>query len=120
MNNVRIDTEHLRQYVTDAELQQIAGEVLAAKKTLLAGNGKGNDFLGWVNLPDELDPAIVASIKNDVARLAPKIKLFVVIGIGGSYLGARAVIEALQSEFAAVMPSQHPYVVYAGHTLSED
>ena len=120
MNNVRIDTEHLRQYVTDAELQQIAGELLAAKKTLLAGNGKGNDFLGWVNLPDELDPAIVASIKNDVARLAPKIKLFVVIGIGGSYLGARAVIEALQSEFAAVMPSQHPYVVYAGHTLSED
>ena len=120
MNKVRIDTEHLRQYVTDAELQQIAGEVLAAKKTLLAGNGKGNDFLGWVNLPDELDPAIVASIKNDVARLAPKIKLFVVIGIGGSYLGARAVIEALQSEFAAVMPSQHPYVVYAGHTLSED
>ena len=120
MNMIQIDTEHLRQFMTDAELQQMAGEVVAAKSTLLAGNGKGNDFLGWVNLPEELDPAIVSSIKNDVARLAPKAKLFVVIGIGGSYLGARAVIEALQSEFAAVMLSSHPFVVYAGHTLSED
>ena len=98
----------------------MAGEISAAKKTLLAGDGKGNDFLGWVNLPEELNPDIVASIKADVARLAPKAKLFVVIGIGGSYLGARAVIEALQSEFAACLPSEHPFVVYAGHTLSED
>ena len=120
MNTININTEHLRQFVSDAELKQMEGEVLAAKTTLLSGNGKGNDFLGWVNLPEELDTAIVSSIKNDVARLAPKVKLFVVIGIGGSYLGARAVIEALQSEFAAVMPSSHPFVVYAGHTLSED
>ena len=120
MNTININTEHLRQFVSDAELKQMEGEVLAAKTTLLSGNGKGNDFLGWINLPEELDTAIVSSIKNDVARLAPKVKLFVVIGIGGSYLGARAVIEALQSEFAAIMPSSHPFVVYAGHTLSED
>ena len=120
MNKIRINTEHLKSYVSDAELQQMHQEVLAAKKTLLAGTGKGNDFLGWVDLPDTLDPAIVKSIHQDVVRLAPKIKLFVVVGIGGSYLGARAVIEALQSEFAACMPSQHPCVVYAGHTLSED
>lgn len=120
MNDLRIDTEHLRQFVSDDEIRQISPEVVAAKRTLLAGDGKGNDFLGWVNLPDELDPAIVASVKKEVARLAPKIRFFVVIGIGGSYLGARAVIEALQSEFAAVLPSHHPYVIYAGHTLSED
>ena len=120
MNTLCIDTEHLRQFVSTDELNKIADEVLAAKQTLLSGNGRGNDFLGWVNLPEELDPSIVASIKADVARLAPKVRLFVVIGIGGSYLGARAVIEALQSEFAAQMPSQNPFVVYAGHTLSED
>ena len=120
MNDLRIDTEHLRQFVSDDEIRQISPEVVAARRTLLAGDGKGNDFLGWVNLPDELDPAIVASVKKEVARLAPKIRFFVVIGIGGSYLGARAVIEALQSEFAAVLLSQHPYVIYAGHTLSED
>ncbi len=120
MSEIRIDTEHLNAYVSADDLRQISDEILAAKRTLLDGTGKGNDFLGWVNLPDELDPSIVASVKQDVARLAPKAKLFVVIGIGGSYLGARAVIEALQSEFAAVLPSQHPFVVYAGHTLSED
>ena len=117
---IKIDTEHLRQFVSDADLEQILPEVRAAKTTLLNGNGKGNDFLGWVNLPEELDPAIVSSIKNDVKRLAPKIKLFVVIGIGGSYLGARAVIEAMQSEFVACQPGEAPLVVYAGHTLSED
>ena len=120
MSEIRIDTEHLNAYVSADDLRQISSEILAAKRTLLDGTGKGNDFLGWVNLPDELDPSIVASVKQDVARLAPKAKLFVVIGIGGSYLGARAVIEALQSEFAAVLPLQHPFVVYAGHTLSED
>lgn len=120
MSLLEINTEHLKQFVSDDALQQIHPEVLAAKETLLSGKGKGNDFLGWVDLPESLDPSIVQNIKKDVARLAPKSRLFVVIGIGGSYLGARAVIEALQSEFAAIMPSQHPFVVYAGHTLSED
>lgn len=120
MITVKIDTEHLRQYVTDADIEAIRPEIQNAKNMLLAGNGKGNDFLGWVDLPATIDPSILSSIKSDVKRLAPKAKLFVVIGIGGSYLGARAVIEALQSEFASCMPSQHPFVVYAGHTLSED
>lgn len=120
MSNIKIDKEHLHQYVTDADINNIMSEIVEAKKTLLSGNGKGNDFLGWVDLPSTLDPSIVSSIKNDVKRLAPKAKLFVVIGIGGSYLGARAVIEALQSEFAACMPSEHPFIVYAGQTLSED
>ena len=97
MNTLKIDTEHLIKYVTDADLNAIQPEIVNAKKMLLSGNGKGNDFLGWVDLPATLDPSIVSSIKNDVKRLAPKAKLFVVIGIGGSYLGARAVIEALQS-----------------------
>ena len=115
-----IDTSHLKTFVSDAELQDMRSEVLQARQTLLNGDGKGNDFLGWVNLPDTIDPNIISSIEADVARLSPKIKLFVVIGIGGSYLGARAVIEALQSEFAAAIPSQRPFIVYAGHTLSED
>ncbi len=120
MTTVKIDTKHLHQFVDDADLEAIRPEIVNAKNMLLSGNGKGNDFLGWVNLPDELDPAIVKSIKNDVKRLTPKAKVFVVIGIGGSYLGARAVIEALQSEFVSCIPSQQPFIVYAGHTLSED
>ncbi len=120
MNRIQINTEHLKPFVSNDELQQILLEIRAAKQTLVSGTGKGNDFLGWVDLPEQLDPQIVESIRKDVARLTPMAQVFVVIGIGGSYLGARAVIEALQSEFAPCTPSQRPLVVYAGHTLSED
>ncbi len=120
MNTIKLNDEHLRPFVSDDEVRQIWPEVLAARQTLLSGSGAGNDFLGWVNLPDELDDRILQDIRREVDRLSPKSKIFVVIGIGGSYLGARAVIEALQSEFAACTASDHPLVVYAGHTLSED
>ena len=121
MENLKIYTEHLQQFVTSDDLGGIRHEVLKAKQTLLAGTGKGNDFLGWINLPREVSPEIISNIKSDVQHLAPQVQLFVVIGIGGSYLGARAVIEALQSEFAAMQAKQaYPYIIYAGHTLSED
>lgn len=120
MNAINLYLEHTQQFATQDELNSILAEALNAKKTLLAGDGKGNDFLGWVDLPQEVDSAIINSIKSDVSRLRKKVQLFVVIGIGGSYLGARAVIEALQSEFAAMEKCANPFVIYAGHTLSED
>lgn len=120
MNKLTLNTSHLQPMVDDNELRSLQSELHAAKQTLLEGKGAGNDFLGWVNLPEEIDEKLINTIRADVDRLAQKSRLFVVIGIGGSYLGARAVIEALQSEFAALSPSEHPYVVYAGHTLSED
>ena len=101
-------------------LNEITAEVLSAREHLLKGDAAGNDFLGWVNLPEDYDKAEYARIKADVARLSAKSKVFVVIGIGGSYLGARMVIEALQSEFASMVHGSKPYVVYAGHTLGED
>ena len=121
MNTISLNTEYLKPFISNAELDGIQEEILRAKKTLLAGDGRGNDFLGWLDLPETLSPEIVNNIKADVERLSHRASLFVVIGIGGSYLGARAVIEALQSEFAAMQPEDsHPYIVYAGHTLSED
>lgn len=120
MNAIRLHKEHLQQFISAEELSDIRKEVLAAKQTLVSCTGKGNDFLGWIDLPQDLSPEIIKNIKNDVSALAPKASLFVVIGIGGSYLGARAVIEALQSEFASMENNSHPYVIYAGHTLGED
>lgn len=120
MNAIRLHKEHLQQFISAEELSDIRKEILAAKQTLVSCTGKGNDFLGWIDLPQDLSPEIIKNIKNDVSALAPKASLFVVIGIGGSYLGARAVIEALQSEFASMENNSHPYVIYAGHTLSED
>lgn len=118
MINLHID--YLQQFISKTDIDKAGQKALLAKETLLEGTGKGNDFLGWVNLPQELSQEIITNIKADVERLAPKSQLFVVIGIGGSYLGARAVIEALQSEFASMESGRHPFVVYAGHTLSED
>lgn len=103
-----------------AEIDALLPEVLAAREHLLRGDSAGSDFLGWVDLPEEVDTEMLSRLKADVARLAGKSRVMVVVGIGGSYLGARMVIEALQSEFAAMQRSNRPYIVYAGHTLGED
>lgn len=117
---IKLSSTYADGFISKDELNAILPEMQQARTTLINGTGKGNDFLGWVNLPAEMDAHIVKNIKADVERLAPKSQLFVVIGIGGSYLGARAVIEALQSEFASLQTGKHPYILYAGHTLSED
>ena len=88
-------------------------------ETIFNKTGAGNDFLGWVNLPSEIDESLLADIEKTAADLRKKSDLFVVIGIGGSYLGARAVIEALQNHFAP-LTSEKPLIVYAGHNMSED
>ena len=121
MKTIGLNTEHLQHFIGNTDIAAIEKEVISAKKMLLDGSGKGNDFLGWVNFPAEISQDEINNIKKDVERLAGKVRLFVVVGIGGSYLGARAVIEALQSEFAMQDTGRKfPYIVYAGHTLSED
>ncbi len=120
MENLSIKLAEATGKEHQQSINQIAAEVKAAREHLLKGDAAGNDFLGWVNLPEEYDKEEYARMKSDVARLGAKSKLFVVIGIGGSYLGARMIIEALQSEFASLVRGEKPYVVYAGHTLGED
>ena len=120
MEHLTVDISHIAAQYGQEAIDQLRTEVLAARTHLLEGDAEGNDFLGWVNLPEEYDKAEYARMKADVARLGAKSRVFVVVGIGGSYLGARMVIEALQSEFASMVRGERPYVVYAGHTLSED
>lgn len=120
MKQIIVKTPHWAGKVDQQSVSQIKTEILAAKEHLLRGDAAGNDFLGWVNLPEDYDKDEFARIKADVARLSAKSRIFVVIGIGGSYLGARMVIEALQSEFASMVRGERPYIVYAGHTLGED
>lgn len=121
MIQLKIDRKYLERFVNTNEIDAIAGEVMEAQKILNNGSGKGNDFLGWITLPDEIDADLIARIKHDADLIAQKAKVYVVVGIGGSYLGARAVIEALQSELSVLETNRtHPYIIYAGHTLSED
>lgn len=121
MIQLKIDRKYLERFVNTNEIDAIADEVMEAQKILNNGSGKGNDFLGWITLPDEIDADLIARIKHDADLIAQKAKVYVVVGIGGSYLGARAVIEALQSELSVLETNRtYPYIIYAGHTLSED
>ena len=88
---------------------------------LLSRQGKGSDFLGWLDLPEQMQGAKLAPIQAVAQRLSQDIELVVVVGIGGSYLGAKAVIEALSHSFAALLPQgKHPLVLFAGHNIGED
>ncbi len=120
METIKVNIERTQTIAAKDEIGALLPEILAAKNHLLTGDAAGNDFLGWVNLPENIDTAMLARLKEDVSRLSSKSRLLVVIGIGGSYLGARMVIESLQSEFASMVRSEKPYIVYAGHTLGED
>ena len=120
MDTLKVNISHAANKVGKAEVDALLPEVLAAREHLVKGDAAGNDFLGWVNLPEEIDPKMLERLKADVAAMSAKGGIMVVIGIGGSYLGARMVIEALQSEFAPMLRGPKPYIVYAGHTLGED
>ena len=120
MDALKVNINHALNCIEKDAIDALLPEVLAAHKHLIDGDAAGNDFLGWVDLPENLDKDMLARLKADVKRLQDKSQVMVVVGIGGSYLGARMVIEALQSEFAAMNLGNKPFVVYAGHTLGED
>ena len=94
---VKLNDTYVKSFIKDEEIKAISAEVEAAHKCLLAGNGEGNDFLGWVDLPFNYDKEEYARIKEAAKKIQKKCDVFVVIGIGGSYLGARAVIEYIKS-----------------------
>ena len=100
------------------ELKQSA---MAANSLLHSGKGAGNDFLGWVNLPSSIDKAQLDAINACAASLRAKAEVVICIGIGGSYLGAKAVIDALSNPFE-LLHSEHknPIVLFAGQNISED
>ena len=94
---IKLNDTYVKSFIKEEELNAISAEVKAAHECLLAGNGEGNDFLGWVDLPFNYDKEEYARIKAAAAKIQKKCDVFVVIGIGGSYLGARAVIEYVKS-----------------------
>ncbi len=116
---LKIDIRHTGKWVSQAEIENYKSAFLKAYNMVYQKTGAGNEFLGWVNLPLEAEESIIKSIENDVLKLKDKTDVFVVIGIGGSYLGARAVVDALSNEFA-LKAGQKPQIIYAGHNLSQD
>lgn len=116
---MKIDLTHVQPFLDKALVSSLESRISEVYETIYKKTGAGNDFLGWVNLPSEIDESLLADIEKTAAFLRQKSEIFVVIGIGGSYLGARAVIEALQNHFAPIT-GEMPLIVYAGHNMSED
>jgi len=121
MITVKLSTKDIQEFLPELATDNEFCFVEEAYQKLISKTGQGNDFLGWLTLPDEIMPAMFAELNRTAAQLAELSEVIVVVGIGGSYLGARAVIEALQHPFKALLPnSKTPLLLFAGNSISED
>ncbi len=116
--SLKLNSEYLRPFVAEHELDAVAPLVSAAHKTLTEKSGLGADFLGWTDLPVNYDKEEFARIKSAAERIKKSCDVFIVIGIGGSYLGARAVIEAARSSLYNVLEKDTPDIYYVGNSIN--
>ena len=121
MEHIKLTIDKAYGFVQADKVAAYKADAEAANLALQNGTGKGNDFLGWLNLPAEIDEAHLADVENTAKILRDNCEVVVVIGIGGSYLGAKAVIDALSNSFDWLQTKRtSPVVVYAGQNIGED
>ena len=118
---LKVDYNMAETGVAVSEIEKLSAEAERCNNMLARGNGAGADFLGWVNLPSSITDEQLHDIQAAADRLRSVADLVLVIGIGGSYLGARAVLEALSEPFGYLRHKRNaPHVVFAGQNISED
>lgn len=115
---LKLNDKYVRDFINDHEYDQIAPMIRVADTALRQKNGAGNDFLGWVDLPKNYDKEEFARIKKSASKIQKTCDVFIVIGIGGSYLGARAVIEFIKSNMYNDCRKETPAIYYAGCNIS--
>lgn len=121
MENIKLSIDKAFGFVSQQEIAGYKAQVEAANAMLHNGTGKGNDFLGWLNLPSSVDNAQLQEIEDAAAVLRNNCEVVVVIGIGGSYLGSKAVIDALSNSFDWLQTKRtSPIVLFAGQNIGED
>ena len=111
---LKLDTKYLKGFVADKDLREVLPDAEKAHTYLTEKKGPGNDFLGWVDLPDNVDAGLISDIERTADSLKGDSDVIVVIGIGGSYLGARAAIETLAPGVV------NRKIVFAGYNLCGD
>ena len=116
--SLKLNTKYLKDFVNPDELAGIKAQVESAAETLHNKTGFGNDFLGWVNLPTDYDKEEFARIKAAAEKIKSNSDILIVIGIGGSYLGARAAIELLKSPLYNNMKKDTPDIYYIGNSIN--
>ncbi len=121
MKNIHLELKNTRQFITDEAVNKFAEKATDYRNDLLNGTGAGNDFLGWVTLPSETDADFLTEIEEVATHFRNKVEVVVVVGIGGSYLGAKAVIDALSHSFDMLTTNnENPIILYAGQNINED
>ncbi|HAB00885.1 MAG TPA: glucose-6-phosphate isomerase [Ruminococcaceae bacterium] len=115
---LKLNTKHLEGFISDHEYTGIETQVYDAAKRLEEKSGLGNDFLGWVDLPTNYDKDEFARIRKAAEKIKKNTDVFVVIGIGGSYLGARAAIELLTSPLYNNLKKDTPDIYFVGNGIS--
>jgi len=115
---VRLNEKYLSKFVNEEELDNLQMMVSTADKMLREGTGAGNDFLGWLTLPNDYDHVEFENIKKTAKKIRDICDVFIVIGIGGSYLGARAVIEFIKSNMYNRVAKDMPEIYFAGNNIS--
>ena len=118
---IRIDISQVKGFIPAGGMVALDPEVKEAIAKLENGTGAGNDFIGWTDLASRTSDTLLDTIEEVAATLRKECEAVVVAGIGGSYLGAKAVIEALSSSFAPMTGNgNNPQILFAGHNISED
>jgi glucose-6-phosphate isomerase len=117
--NISVNLKNAGSFISYEEVIALAQQSVRHLETLNTGTGAGNDFLGWLSLPEDIVPQL-DKIEKTAAHLRSVSDLTVVIGIGGSYLGARAVIEALSHSFSTLLKTKHHEILFAGQNIGED
>lgn len=121
MKNISLDITKAAQFLKPGAVEAYESQVKAAQEALENGTCPGNNFLGWLHLPTSITPEFLSEIQNTANTLRDKCEVIVVAGIGGSYLGARAVIEALGNSFAwLTAEKKNPIILFAGNNIGED
>ena len=113
-----LNDKYLKAFISDHEYEGVVSEVKAAHAALHSGNCLGNDFIGWVNLPTDYDKEEFARIKAAAKKIQGNSDVLIVIGIGGSYLGARAAIEFLTSQNYNLTCKDTPQIFFTGNSIS--
>lgn len=121
MKSISLDITKATQFLKPGTIEAYKEKVKAVQEALENGTCPGNDFLGWLHLPSSITPAFLDEVQACANTLREKCEVVVVAGIGGSYLGARAVIEALGNSFAwLVNDKKNPAILFAGNNIGED
>jgi len=121
MTHVRFDYSKALPFFGEHEITYLQDAVKAAHQSLHAKSGAGNEFLGWIDLPENYDKEEFSRIQKSAAKIQEDSEVLLVIGIGGSYLGARAAIEMLQHSFYNVLPGEQrktPQIIFVGNNIS--